>query len=81
VVIIEKCEMLGGMQLGTGTIPSKTLREAVLYLSGFYQRSFYGREYSLKDQIDVSDLTSRLRPVMQREHEVIRAQLNVTACS
>jgi len=75
VVMIEKCEMVGGMQLGTGTIPSKTLREAVLYLSGFYQRSFYGREYSLKDQIDVSDLTSRLRPVMQREHEVIRAQL------
>jgi NAD(P) transhydrogenase len=75
VVMIEKREMLGGMQLGTGTIPSKTLREAVLYLSGFYQRSFYGREYSLKDQINVSDLTSRLDPVMQREHEVIRAQL------
>src|SRR5262245_31158254 len=79
VVMIEKREMLGGMQLGTGTIPSKTLREAVLYLSGFYQRSFYGREYSLKDQIDVADLTSRLNPVMHREHEVIRAQLKRNA--
>jgi NAD(P) transhydrogenase len=47
----------------------------VLYLSGFYQRSFYGREYSLKDQIDVADLSTRVEPVMRREHDVIRAQL------
>jgi NAD(P) transhydrogenase len=59
----------------TGTIPSKTLREAVLYLSGFRQRSFYGRGYVLKDRIAMSDLTFRALAVMAREVEVIKAQL------
>ena len=59
----------------TGTIPSKTLREAVLYLSGFRQRSFYGRGYVLKDRIAMSDLIFRAQAVMAREVEVIKAQL------
>ncbi len=58
-----------------GTIPSKTLREAVLYLSGFRQRSFYGRGFVLKDRIAMSDLIFRAQAVMSREIEVIKAQL------
>src|SRR5262249_3044969 len=66
---------IGGVCVHTGTIPSKTLREAVLYLSGFRQRTFYGRGYVLKDRIAMSDLTFRAQSVMLREVEVIKAQL------
>ncbi|MGE5278454.1 MAG: Si-specific NAD(P)(+) transhydrogenase [Acidobacteriota bacterium] len=75
VALVDRKEMIGGVCLHTGTIPSKTLREAILYLSGFQQRSFYGRDYSLKDSISVSDLSFRVQTVMAREMEVIRAQL------
>src|SRR5581483_10536693 len=54
---------------------SKTLREAVLYLSGFRQRTFYGRGYVLKDRISMSDLIFRAQGVMTREIEVIKSQL------
>lgn len=84
VAIIDRRELVGGVCLHTGTIPSKTLREAILYLSGFRQRAFYGRDYSLKDDISMADLTSRVQQVMCRELEVIRAQLkrnNVTMLS
>jgi len=63
------------MCVHTGIIPSKTLRAAVLYLSGFRQRSFYGRGYVLKDRIAMSDLIFRAQAVMSREIEVIKAQL------
>jgi NAD(P) transhydrogenase len=59
----------------TGTIPSKMLREAILYLSGFRQRTFYGRGYVVKDRIAMSDLVFRAQAVMSREVEVIKAQL------
>jgi NAD(P) transhydrogenase len=72
---VDRKEMVGGVCLHTGTIPSKTLREAILYLSGIQQRAFYGRDYSLKDSIAVSDLSLRINAVMAREMEVIRAQL------
>ncbi|HSS43734.1 MAG TPA: FAD-dependent oxidoreductase, partial [Thermoanaerobaculia bacterium] len=75
VAIIDRKEMIGGVCLHTGTIPSKTLREAILYLSGFQQRSFYGRDYTLKDSISVSDLAFRIQTVISREMEVVRAQL------
>src|SRR5580765_7314775 len=75
VAVIDRKEMVGGVCLHTGTIPSKTLREAILYLSGFQQRSFYGRDYSLKDSIAVSDLGLRINSVMAREMEIVRAQL------
>lgn len=75
VAIIDRKEMVGGVCLHTGTIPSKTLREAILYLSGIQQRSFYGRDYSLKESISVSDLAFRIQTVMAREMEIIRAQL------
>lgn len=75
VAIIDRKRTIGGVCVHTGTIPSKTLREAVLYLSGFRQRSFYGRGYVLKDRIAMSDLVFRAQAVMAREIEVIKAQL------
>jgi NAD(P) transhydrogenase len=75
VAIIDRKKTIGGVCVHTGTIPSKTLREAVLYLSGFRQRTFYGRGYALKDRISMADLIFRAQAVMVREVEVIKAQL------
>jgi NAD(P) transhydrogenase len=75
VAIIDRKKTVGGVCVHTGTIPSKTLREAVLYLSGFRQRTFYGRGYALKDRIAMSDLIFRAESVMAREVEVIKSQL------
>ncbi len=76
VAIIDRQEMIGGVSLHTGTIPSKTLREAILYLSGFRQRSFYGKAYSLKEKISVTDLSFRIQAVLERELAVVRSQLH-----
>ncbi len=75
VAIIDRERTIGGVCVHTGTIPSKMFREAVLYLSGFRQRTFYGRGYVLKDRIEMSDLIFRAQSVMSREVEVIKAQL------
>ena len=75
VAIIDRKKSVGGVCVHTGTIPSKTLREAVLYLSGFRQRTFYGRGYVLKDRIAMADLIFRAQAVMAREVEVIKSQL------
>src|SRR5690349_14181553 len=75
VAIVDRKKSVGGVCVHTGTIPSKTLREAVLYLSGLRQRTFYGRGYVLKDRIAMSDLVFRAQAVMAREVEVIKAQL------
>ena len=75
VAIIDRKTTIGGVCVHTGTIPSKTLREAVLYLSGFRQRTFYGRGYVLKDRISMGDLSFRAQAVMAGEIEVIKSQL------
>ena len=75
VAVTDRRGMLGGVSLHTGTIPSKTLREAILYLSGFSQRTFYGKAYSVKEKISVQDLAFRVQSVVRREIEVVRAQL------
>ncbi len=75
VAVIERKRSIGGVCVNTGTIPSKTFREAVLYLSGLQQRSFYGRGYAVKDQILMHDLVFRSDAVMAREIEVIKSQL------
>src|SRR5262245_3847745 len=75
VAVVDRRERIGGVCLHTGTIPSKTLREAILYLSGFRQRVFYGRDYTVKEEIAIADLSQRVRMVMGRELEVIRSQL------
>jgi NAD(P) transhydrogenase len=61
--------------LHTGTIPSKTVREAILYLSGFRQRTFYGRDYVVSQRISARDLAHRVTAVVGREVEVVRNQL------
>lgn len=76
VAIVDRAEMIGGVSLHTGTIPSKTLRESILYLTGFRQRVFYGRDYTVKSDIAVSDLRSRVSAVVEREMAVIKQQLS-----
>ncbi len=75
VAIVDRVPDLGGVCLHTGTIPSKTLREAVLFLSGFRQRSFYGRGYRVKAQIQIEDLMFRVSEVIKRQYAVIQDQL------
>ena len=73
--IVERWDMVGGVCINTGTIPSKTLREAVLYLTGLNQRELYGQSYRVKDDITVTDLSARTQHVVAREIDVIRNQL------
>jgi len=75
VAVVERPNMLGGVCVNTGTIPSKTLREAILYLTGLDQREIYGQSYRLKDDITVADLTARTSHVVSRESDVVRNQL------
>lgn len=75
VAVVDRRDMLGGVCLNTGTIPSKTLREAVLYLTGLNQRELYGQSYRVKDEITVADLGLRTRHVIGREVDVVRSQL------
>jgi NAD(P) transhydrogenase len=76
VAIVERKDMIGGVCLNTGTIPSKTLREAVLYLTGLDQREMYGQSYRVKDEITIADLAARTRHVVDRESDVVRSQLS-----
>ena len=75
VAVIDRSDSLGGVSLHTGTIPSKTLREAVLYLTGLTQRDLYGQNYRLKEEITIGDLTARTDHVVSLEVDVIRNQL------
>jgi NAD(P) transhydrogenase len=75
VAVTDRRRMIGGVCLHTGTIPSKTLRESILYLSGYRQRTFYGRDYAVKERITIKDLAFRVDAVVRREIEVVRAQL------
>jgi NAD(P) transhydrogenase len=75
VAVVDKHDMVGGVCVNTGTIPSKTLREAVLYLTGMSQRELYGASYRVKQDITIADLLSRTQHVIGREVEVVRAQL------
>jgi len=74
VAVVDRKGMLGGVSLHTGTIPSKTMREAVMYMTGFRQRAFYGSGYSLKERVSKEDLSARVRTVLERELEVVRHQ-------
>jgi NAD(P) transhydrogenase len=75
VAIVERRHMVGGVCVNTGTIPSKTLREAVVYLTGMSQREMYGASYRVKADITITDLDERTRRVIGREVDVIRDQL------
>ena len=75
VCIVERKEVVGGVCINTGTIPSKSLREAVLYLSGFRQRSIYGETYRLKKTITIEDLVFRANHVIKNEIEIVQHQM------
>ena len=75
VAVIEQRQMLGGVCVNTGTIPSKTLREAVVYLTGMNQRELYGASYRVKDKITPADLLSRTQHVIGKQADVVRNQL------
>src|ERR687897_3645620 len=72
--VVER-QQLGGASVNWGTIPSKTLREAIVYLTGLSQRAMYGDSYRVKEKITVEDLRLRTRQVIDREVDVVRHQL------
>ncbi len=75
VAVVERRAMVGGVCVNTGTIPSKTLREAVVYLTGMNEREMYGQSYRVKADITMADLRERTNRVIAREVDVIRNQL------
>lgn len=76
VAVIEKRQVIGGACINTGTIPSKTIREAVLHLSGYYYQHIYGANYRVKEKITMDDLAFRAQHVIKTEIDVTRAQLS-----
>jgi NAD(P) transhydrogenase len=75
VAVIERKMILGGVCINTGTIPSKTLREAVLHLSGYREHNLYGASYTVKQNITMADLLYRTDHVIQHELDIVRHQL------
>ena len=75
VALVERREVVGGTCINTGTIPSKTMREAVLHLSGFLYQGIYGVNYRVKDDITFADLSFRVQQVIKNELDVTQAQL------
>jgi NAD(P) transhydrogenase len=79
VLVVEKGRRVGGVSVHTGTIPSKTLRETVLNLSGWRERGFYGRSYRVKQDIGAVDLIARLQKTLDHEVEVLEHQFSRNA--
>jgi NAD(P) transhydrogenase len=79
VLVVEKGRRVGGVSVHTGTIPSKTLRETILNLSGWRERGFYGRSYRVKQDIAAGDLITRLRKTLDHEVEVLEHQFSRNA--
>src|SRR5436305_7523837 len=76
VALLERREVIGGVCINTGTIPSKTMREAVLHLSGYNYQNIYGVNYRVKDKITMADLAFRVQHVIKTEVDVTQAQLS-----
>jgi NAD(P) transhydrogenase len=76
VAIVDRTVMLGGVCVHTGTIPSKSVREAIFQLTGIAVRTMYGNSYrGGKGDFSIQDLASRVHSIVSRETDVIRAQL------
>lgn len=75
VALVERREVIGGVCINTGTIPSKTMREAVLHLSGYNYQNIYGVSYRVKEKITMADLAFRVQHVIKTEIDVTQAQL------
>jgi NAD(P) transhydrogenase len=76
VAVVESRSVVGGVCINTGTIPSKTMREAVLHLSGYNYRNVYGMNYRVKEKITMADLAFRVQAVIKTENDVTEAQLS-----
>jgi NAD(P) transhydrogenase len=76
VALIEKREVIGGVCINTGTIPSKTMREAVIHFSGFHYQEIYGMNYRVKEKVSMADLSFRVQHVIKTEIDVTQAQLS-----
>jgi NAD(P) transhydrogenase len=76
VALIERREVVGGTCINSGTIPSKTMREAVLHLSGFNYQGIYGVSYRVKEKITMADLGFRVQHVIKTETDITQAQLS-----
>jgi NAD(P) transhydrogenase len=76
VALIEKREVIGGVCINTGTIPSKTMREAVIHFSGFHYQAIYGMNYRVKEKVSMADLSFRVQHVIRTEIDVTQAQLS-----
>ncbi|HWA95559.1 MAG TPA: Si-specific NAD(P)(+) transhydrogenase [Terracidiphilus sp.] len=76
VAVVEARSVVGGVCINTGTIPSKTMREAVLHLSGYNYRTVYGMNYRVKEKITMADLAFRVQNVIKTEVDVTEAQLS-----
>ncbi|MER0238365.1 Si-specific NAD(P)(+) transhydrogenase [Fulvimarina sp. MAC8] len=74
VLVVERGRRVGGVSVHTGTIPSKTIRETALNLSGWRERGFYGRSYRVKKDITAGDLRERLHKTLTHEVEVLEHQ-------
>ncbi len=74
VLVVENRLRVGGVSVHTGTIPSKTLRETVLNLSGWRERGFYGMSYRVKKDIEGKDLGARLLKTLDYEIDVLEHQ-------
>lgn len=74
VLVVDDRDTVGGVSVHTGTIPSKTLRETVLHLSGWRERGFYGRGHRNKRDICTEDLTKRLGRTLDYEVSVLEHQ-------
>jgi len=76
VAVVESAPHVGGAGINTGTVPSKTLREAALYYSGLQQRGLYGIDYSLKENMSVTDFMHREHIVVNNERKLIEDNLS-----
>src|SRR6185503_12158621 len=74
--LIERREFVGGASINTGTIPSKSMREAVMHLSGYRYQGIYGMSYRVKERITMADLSFRVQHVTKTEVAVTHAQLS-----
>ena len=74
-LLIERESQVGGAGINTGTIPSKTLRETALALSGIRTRRLYGVDLSLRRAASIADFTHHRDNVMHGEHRRVDSRL------
>ncbi|MBN9523581.1 FAD-dependent oxidoreductase [bacterium] len=76
VAVVEATPLVGGAAVNTGTIPSKTLRETALALSGVRSRALHGVDLSLRRGLTVNDLLHHERAVKATEAGQMRSRLD-----